>query len=397
MYKRLISFIDENKIIYEHQFGFQKGKSTSQAILDMSTKIVTAIENKELSCCVFLDFAKAFDTVDHHILIKKLDYYGIRGTAQDWFKSYLSNRTQRVSINGVLSKDLQIKYGVPQGSVLGPLLFLIYINDIRFSSKVLNFHLFADDTSIFFADKNINNLENTINKELENVSDWLMANKLTLNLSKCTFLLIRPSQKKLARKIELMLNKEPLKEVDEAKYLGVLIDKNLNWKPHIQNVNTKISKGIGILSRVRHFVPQSTLLNIYNAFVLPNILYGLLNWGSASSTTLGPLHKKLKKAVRLITFKCKTEHSKPIFKCLNTLNFEDCYKLECAKFMYHINKSKLETNFSKLFTKANNIHNYNTRNATSGKFAKTCFRTNIGKNFIKNVSVDVWNFISQNI
>ena len=104
MYKRLISFIDENKIIYEHQFGFQKGKSTSQAILDMSTKIVTAIENKELSCCVFLDFAKAFDTVDHHILIKKLDYYSIRGTAQDWFKSYLSNRTQRVSINGVLIK-----------------------------------------------------------------------------------------------------------------------------------------------------------------------------------------------------------------------------------------------------------------------------------------------------
>ena len=118
-------------------------------------------------------------------------------------------------------------------------------------------------------------MENTINKELENVSDWLMANKLTLNLSKSNFLLIRPSQKKLARKIELMLNKEPLKEVDEAKYLGVLIDKNLNWKPHIQNVNTKISKGIGILSRVRHFVPQSTLLNIYNAFVLPNILYGL--------------------------------------------------------------------------------------------------------------------------
>ena len=204
MYKRLISFIDENKIIYEHQFGFQKGKSTSQAILDMSTKIVTAIENKELSCCVFLDFAKAFDTVDHHILIKKLDYYGIRGTAQDWFKSYLSNRTQRVSINGVLSKDLQIKYGVPQGSVLGPLLFLLYINDIRFSSKVLNFHIFVDDTSIFFADNNINNLENTINKELENVSDWLMANKLTLNLSKSNFLLIRPSQKKLARKIELM-------------------------------------------------------------------------------------------------------------------------------------------------------------------------------------------------
>ena len=132
--------------------------------------------------------------------------------------------------------------------------------------------------------------------------------------------------------IVLKLNNEPINEVEEAKYLGVLIDKNLSWKSHIQNVNTKISKSIGILSKVRHFAPQSILLNIYNAFVLPNILYGLLNWGSASKTALDPLHKKLKKAVRLITFKNKAEHSKPIFKSLNTLNFEDCYKLECAEY-----------------------------------------------------------------
>ena len=294
MYNRLISFIDENKLIYEHQFGFQKGKST-QAILDMSAKIVNAIENRISSCCVFLDFAKASDTVNHHILLKKLDYYGVRGTAQEWFKSYLSNRTQRVSINGVLSNDLEIKYGVPQGSILGPLLFLLYINDIRFSSKELNFHLFADDTSIFFADKDINNLEKTINSELENVSDWLIANKLTLNISKSNFLVIHPLRKKLASEIELKLNNEPLTNVEDTKYLGVIIDKNLSWKSHIQMVNTKISKGIGILSKVRHFVPQSILLNIYNAFVLPNILYSLLNWGSASNTALDPLHKKLKK------------------------------------------------------------------------------------------------------
>ena len=198
MFKRLMNFIEENKIIYEHQFGFQKGKSTSQAILDMSTKIVNAIEKRELSCCVFLDFAKAFDTVDHTILIKKLDYYGIRGTALEWFKSYLSDRTQRVSINGELSKDREIKYGVPQGSLLGPLLFLIYINDIRFSSSILNFHLIADDTSIFLSDKNADNLENIINKELQNVSNWLIAHKLTLNLSKSNFLFINPYQRKLS-------------------------------------------------------------------------------------------------------------------------------------------------------------------------------------------------------
>ena len=194
----------------------------------MSTRIVDALENNKISCCVFLDFAKAFDTVDHKILIKKLDYYGIRGTAQEWFKSYLSDRTQRVSISGQLSKDLTINYGVPQGSVLGPLLFLLYINDIPISSKFLNFHLFADDTSIFYADKDVNKLETTVNNERQNVSDWLIANKLTLNLTKSTFLLILPSQKKLNRSVELKLNNEKLKEVNEEKYLGVLIDSKLN-------------------------------------------------------------------------------------------------------------------------------------------------------------------------
>ena len=148
----------------------------------------------------------------------------------------------------------------------------------------------------------MNKLETTVNNELQNVSDWLIANKLTLNLTKSTFLFILPSPKKLNRNVELKLNNEKLKKVKEAKYLGVLIDSKLKWKSHIQNVNMKVAEGIGILSKVRHFAPQRVLLNMYNAFVLPNILYGLLNWGNASKTALDPLNKKFKKAVRLITF-----------------------------------------------------------------------------------------------
>ena len=179
------------------------------------------------------------------------------------------------------------------------------------------------------------------------------------------------------------MNNEPITEVEEAKYLGVLIDKNLSWKPHIQNVNTKISKSIGFLNKVRHFAPQSILRNIYNAFILPNILYGLLNWGSASKTALDPLHKKLKKAVRLITFKNKSKHSKPLFECLNILNLEDHYKLECAKFIFNMNKGIAEIPFSKLFKKAKDTHNYKTRYATSGKFSKSSYKTKFGKTFIK--------------
>ena len=190
MYSRLIDFLNKNKVLFPHQFGFQKRKSTSLAILDVCIKLMEAIENGEFSCCIFLDFAKAFDTVNHNILISKLEYYGIRGIPLDWFRSYLNQRSQRVFVGGELSVDRTIKYGVPQGSVLGPLLFLLYINDIPKASKIMNFHLFADDTSLFYSHKNINVLEEVVNAELGCISDWLVANKLSLNTKKSNFMII---------------------------------------------------------------------------------------------------------------------------------------------------------------------------------------------------------------
>ena len=182
--------------------------------------------------------------------------------------------------------------GVPQGSVLGPLLFLIYINDIHNSSAKLSFYLFADETSLLYADSNLKSLEKTVNSELLKVSDWLNANKLTLNAKKSNYVIFRPYQRKLnySVNIEMIDNctqiPTTLQCEDHIKYLGVLLDSNLSWKVQINNVALKISRTVGVVARLRHFVPRTTLLNIYQSLILPHLTYGLAAWGQAAKTHL---------------------------------------------------------------------------------------------------------------
>ena len=180
--------------------------STEQAHLDIQNSILNSLEKKEIPCCIFLDFAKAFDTVNHSILLQKLNHYGIRGNALSLIESYLKDREQCVQVNNAISDFEIIKHGVPQGSILGPLLFLLYINDIAESSRILDFYLFADDTTIFHSDKDPRKLEQTLNTELSHVSKWLIANKLSLNVGKSNFLLFRQTNKQSPPSINVTIN-----------------------------------------------------------------------------------------------------------------------------------------------------------------------------------------------
>ena len=354
VYNRLVDFIEKNKILSQNQFGFQKGKSTENAVTSIVSQILQAKDRKESSYCIFLDFAKAFDTVNHDILIEKLNYYGIKGNALAWFKSYLCNRAQYTQIGETLSDIGYIKHGVPQGSVLGPLLFLLYINDITESSKILQFYLFADDTTIFYSDKTNPETESLLNIELSKVSDWLAANKLSLNVGKSNFLHFHHGNSK-KETLNIKIDNVTVEEKESTKYLGVILDNQLSWKAHIQITKTKLSKVIGMIAKTRYFVTNSVLLNLYYSFFQSHINYNLLNWSSAKMTHIQTIRQSVKRVIRIMSFKNKYEHTQPLFKQLNILPFELQIKHKLAIFMWKLSNNLIHPPLSNLFSR--NEHN----------------------------------------
>ena len=226
MFNKMADFLDKNHILYEHQYGFQKNYSTEFALLELSDKIAQARDEKKIMNDIFVDLSKEFDTLNHEILLKKLEFYGIRGIANDWCKSYLSDRSQLVMCNNVLSESCYIITGVPQGSILGPLLFLLYINDICNSSKLLHSVLYADETNMFYSCENINELCAVVNRELQCyavVYFLFITNRLSVNIKKTNFMLFG-SQAKLRNftNSKIFFKNMEIVQTNTAKYLRVL-------------------------------------------------------------------------------------------------------------------------------------------------------------------------------
>lgn len=398
MYVRLLKYLNNNDILSNNQYGFRENHSTFMALLKLVDDISEQIDSKIHSIGVFIDLSKAFDTIDHDILIKKLNRYGIRGTSLNWFISYLSNRKQYVNVNSVDSKLLSVSCGVPQGSILGPLLFILYINDIINSSKMANLIMFADDTNIFFKHKNFNILINMVNDELRLISTWFKLNKLSLNVKKTNYIIFTGKNVKrndFANTSKIKIDNTEIEQVTRTKFLGVIINSHLTWDDHIKTLSNKISKSLGVIYKVRQNLRPNTLLTLYQTLIQPYLDYCNIVWASKSSRDLLNLHRQQKKAIRIITFSKWNAHTKPLFCRLKLLPVFDINKLQILCFTYRALKGLLPNQFNNLYVLNSHIHDHFTRQTV--KIHSQPCRTKIRQYSVRIRGIKLWNSLDLNI
>ena len=395
IHKRLYSFLNINDLLISNQFGFRKGHSTDYAIVQLLNKITESFANKEHIIGIFMDLSKAFDTIDHNILIYKLKRYGIRGITLAWFQDYLFDRKQYVSFQSFNSPISNIKCGVPQGSMLGPLLFLIYVNDIIRSSSLLRFIIFADDTNILYSHKKFDILIDSLNSELLFVSQWFKCNKLSLNIAKTNYIHFKPTNTLNNVDFDIKIDGLSLIEKKSTQFLGITIDSNLLWNDHIRNVHTSVSRSIGILRKLKHFISKKSLMILYNALILPHITYCNIVWGNCCSTRINSILLLQKRALRVITNSSYLSNSGPLFDQLKTLKVNDIHTFQTAIFMYKYTYNQLPSMFLNLFTPNSNIHSYPTRRSSDYHLENP--KIVLSQKSLKHHGPDVWNSLPDNL
>ena len=391
---QLYDFFEQNVLLTKSQYGFRKGMSTESAVCTLYDTIVSNIDSGKFTLSVFLDLAKAFDSIDRDILLKKLECYGVRGSALLFLKSYFSDRFQYTNISFTNSNILPVKYGIVQGSTLGPLMFLVYINDIVKSSNLLNFTLYADDTSVCLSGSDLNNLIEAMNRELLFVSNWFYANKLTLNANKSQFVVFHSRQRRVPSDVNnVMVNDSIVNRVSNVKFLGVHFDENLTWKTHLASVCKKLYMFLPLIKKTKNIFDIATFRLLYNALVYPSLIYCVTVWGNASNTCLYNVVTIQKQILRLMFGADRRAHSAGFFKEMNILPMSEIYYYMSLIFVFKsLHGLGGVVDMFEIYEGS-----YNTRLNSQGSIRIPFARTSLYKNSVRIDAAVKWNSLSRNL
>jgi len=390
MYNRLISFFHKHNILTEVQNGFRKGKCIETATQALIERIQEAIDKRMYSIGIFIDLSKAYDVLNHKLLLEKLSYYGVRGTTNSWFKSYLTNRKQSIEIsqsddqnvvvNRYRSVLMELKQGIPQGSVLGPLLFLLYINDLPLNINGANLVMFADDISILITDSDKGALQGNINRITSELELWFNKNNLVINTTKTGIMAFHNKQTVQKVKPKVIINKMNLHYTGETKFLGIHITESLQWNAHIKALACKLSKVAFMIKSLREILSTYMVRNFYFTKFQSLLRFGILLWGGVGGETNKKIFRLQKRVIRLMAGVNSRTSCRQLFKKLNILTLSSLYILEVTCFIRKHCQS-LELNL--------NVHCHNTRRKTD-IHKKSC-RTNVYKTSVINMGTKIYN------
>ena len=405
IYQQLYQFLDKHKILGKQQYGFRSLHSTALALSEATNHWLMNIDNGNMNSVVFLDIRKAFDTIDHQILIKKLSQYGIQDDELNFFESYLENRTQCCSVNGKLSDRQKIEYGVPQGSILGPLLFIIYMNDLPLFVTNAQISMYADDTSLYNNIKSVSEIKDNLIPAFLKICDWLRSNKLSLNTLKTEFMVIG-SQNKLNNMDSdpmttpylISIDGFTIKRTKIVKYLGLVVHDALTWSQHIDYISTKIAQGVGILKRTRSFLPKQSLLTLYQSMIEPYFRYCNIVWGQCNETLLDRLQTLQNRAARVIAnISYESADHNSLLCDYGWLNVRNLIRLDLGVFMYKTQKGLAPDVFYDLYHSVTELHSYNTRSAYNGNLQIPLTNLRAGDKAISVSGARIWNNIPKSV